>query len=68
MMLKSTILTSGPWGEIGSTDYLGGDDPSDRHFSHGCVRVPNKDLQNVIKNEGIKTGGPGKGAQVIYKE
>ena len=60
--------TAGPWGKFGSTDYLGGDDPADRHFSHGCVRIPNKDLQNIIKNESIKTGGPGKGAQVIFKE
>ena len=53
--------TSGGWGTHGDTSHLGGPDPSQRKWTHGCVRVPNADLRDVYR-EGVKKGAP-----VTYK-
>ena len=48
--------TRGGWGSRGDTNNLGGDNPLNRHITHGCVRIPNADIKDIWI-EGVLKGG-----------
>ena len=55
---KSQDHVHGTKGPIdGGIKYIGGPNPQDRKFTHGCTRLTNQDIVDIM-DEGVKTGAP----------